>query len=108
MDKTDDQVRADIRTFATNYVGAWRYQWWWLPKPPQNCRYFQWEMFGAVGLVEEPEYLYTQGPGCPFMYPLRSAKWRLQDTTGAVIRVVRSAFRRRHGAESNQPENASD
>ena len=89
--KSDDEVRADIRAFAGNYVGAWRYQWWWLPKPPQNCRYFQWELFDAVGLVEEPQYLYTHGPGCPFMYPFRSVKWRAQDLAAAIYTRARPA-----------------
>ena len=106
--KSDDQVRADIRAFASNYVGAWHYQWWWLPRPPQNCRYFQWELFDAVGLVEEPEYLYTHGPGCPFMYPLRSATWRAQDIIAAVFMRARTALRGRRRLESTQAEVASD
>jgi hypothetical protein len=47
-------------------------------------------MFTAVGLFEEPEYLYTQGSGCPFMFPLRRVKWRVQDViAAAVARVLR-------------------
>lgn len=83
--KSDDQVRADIRAFAQSYAGGWCWQWWWLRNRTQNCRTFQWDLFEAVGLVEEPEYLYTHGPGCPFMYPFRCLKWRVQDFVAAAI-----------------------
>ena len=87
--KSDDQVRADIRAFAHGYVGGFRWPWWWLRKPAESCRTFQWGLFKAVGLVEEEEYLYTQGPGCPFMYPFRSVKWRVQDIFAAAAARVR-------------------
>ena len=85
--KSDDQVRRDIRTFAHAYVGGFRWGWWWLRQPYESCRTFQWGLFEAVGLVEEPEYLYTHGPGCPFMYPFRSVKWRVQDMLAAAARM---------------------
>ncbi len=88
--KSDDQVRADIRAFAHGYVGGFRWAWWWLRKPAESCRTFQWALFEAVGLVEEPEYLYTHGPGCPFMYPFRSVKWRAQDILAAAAARVRA------------------
>ena len=88
--KSDDQVRAEIRAFAQSFVGGFRWQWWWLREPAENCRTFQQEMFTAVGLFEEPEYLYTQGSGCPFMFPLRRVKWRVRDLVAvAVARVLR-------------------
>ena len=88
--KSDDEVRAEIRAFAHSYVGGFRWQWWWLKDPGENCRTFQHEMFDAVGLFEEPEYLYTQGSGCPFMFPFRKLRWRLQDLlAGALARARR-------------------
>jgi len=93
--KSDDQVRADIRAFAQSYVGGWCWQWWWLRNRTQNCRIFQWDLFEAVGLVEEPEYLYTHGPGCPFMYPFRCLKWRVQDFVAAIARWLARVPRQR-------------
>ena len=87
--KSDDQVRAEIRAFAHSYVGGFRWQWWWLREPAQNCRTFQQEMFEAAGLFEEPEYLYTQGPGCPFMFQFRRVKWRVLDLLAAVFSWAR-------------------
>lgn len=85
--KSDEQVRADIRAFARAYTGAFRWRWWWLPKPAQNCRTFQQQdMFDAVGLFEEPKYLYTQGPGCPFMFQVRRIRWRAADLATATPR----------------------
>jgi hypothetical protein len=93
--KTDDQVRAEIRAFAHSYRGGFRWQWWWLRQPADNCRTFQDRMFETVGLYEEPEYLYTRGSGCPFMYPFRRVKWRTLDAIAAVIAQVRSWLPRR-------------
>ncbi len=91
VDKTDDQVRAEIRAFAHRYTGGFRWQWWWLRQPADNCRTFQDRMFQAVGLYEEPEYLYSRGSGCPFMYPFRRVKWRILDAiTDAFARVRES------------------
>jgi len=84
VDKSDDQVRADIRAFAQRYVGGFRWQWWWLRQPAENCRTFQDEMFEAVGLFEEPEYLYARGSGCPFMFPLRRVRWGIVDAVADV------------------------
>ncbi len=92
--KSDDQVCAEIRAFAHSYVGGFRWNWWWLRKPAENCRTFQWGLFRAVGLVERPDYLYTHGPGCPFMYPFRSVKWRIEDALVAALRVARRKGRR--------------
>ena len=92
-DKRDDEVCADIRVFAHSYRGGFRWQWWWLRQPGENCRTFQDALFDAVGLVEHPDHLYTRGPGCPFMYPLRRVKWRTIDAiTDAVARLRRRAF----------------
>jgi hypothetical protein len=87
--KSDDQVRRDIRAFAQSYSGGFRWRWWWLREPAENCRTFQQEMLATVGLFEEPEYLYTQGSGCPFMFPIRSVKWRLRDMVVAGASRVR-------------------
>jgi hypothetical protein len=98
--KSDDQVRAEIRAFAHSYVGGFRWQWWWLREPAENCRTFQDEMFEAVGLYEDPEYLYTRGSGCPFMYPFRRVKWTAIDGIAAAFERVRSwrpTYRPRHG-----------
>jgi hypothetical protein len=102
LPKSDDQVRAEIRAFAHRYVGGFRWQWWWLREPAQNCRTFQDEMFEAVGLFEDPEYLHTRGSGCPFMYPFRQVKWTIIDGIATVVARVRSwspAHRRRSRLE---------
>lgn len=98
-EKSDDQVRAEIRTFAQRYAGGFRWQWWWLRQPAENCRTFQDEMFAAVGLLEEATYLYSRGAGCPFMYPFRVVKWRTIDAVIAVLARTRdwSAAPRRSG-----------
>lgn len=91
-DKTDEQVRAEIRAFARSFRGGFRWQWWWLREPAENCRTFQQEMFETVGLFEEPQYLYTQGSGCPFMYPFRVTKWRVVDTVAAALAAFRDCL----------------
>jgi hypothetical protein len=88
--KSDDQVRAEIRAFAHRFVGGFRWQWWWLREPAENCRTFQDDMFEAVGLFEEPEYLYSRGSGCPFMFPFRRVKWTVLDGMATVVERVRS------------------
>lgn len=85
LDKSDAEVCADVRAFAQRYRGGFRWQWWWLREPAENCRTFQDELFAATGLREEPEYLYTRGAGCPFMYPFRRVKWC---TIDAIVRVL--------------------
>ena len=47
--KTDEQVRQEIRTFATNYRGEWRWTFGW----GQNCHTFQMALMKSVGL-EDP------------------------------------------------------
>ena len=105
-DKSDDEVCADIRAFAHSYRGGFRWQWWWLRQPGENCRTFQDELFDAVGLVEQPDHLYTRGPGCPFMYPFRRVKWRTIDTIAdTVARLRRRApfHRPLHGLVGRAP-----
>ena len=87
--KSDEQVRAEIRAFAQSYAGGFRWQWWWLRQPAENCRTFQQDMFDAVGLFEEPEYLHTQGPGCPFMFQFRRVRWRAEDLVAAAVGRLR-------------------
>gem|GEM_PF-237496 len=89
IDKSDDEVCADIRAFAHSYRGGFRWQWWWLRQPGENCRTFQDELFEAVGLREEPDHLYTRGAGCPFMYPFRRVKWRTIDTAADTVARMR-------------------
>lgn len=89
VDKGDEALRRDIRAFAASYADIWRWQWWWSSKPTRNCRSFQDDLFAAVGLEEDPELLFTRGPGCPFMYPLRQARWRLEDVASALRRALR-------------------
>ena len=90
-EKTDEQIRADIRAYAHSFVGGFRWQWWWLRGPAENCRTFQDELFEYVGLYEEPEYLYTRGPGCPFMMLFRRVRWRVQDSFDAAGERFRGA-----------------
>lgn len=100
VDKSDDQVRADIRAFAQAYVGGFRWQWWWLRQPAENCRTFQDQMFEAVGLFEEADYLYSRGAGCPFMYPFRRVRWRTTDAVATAVARARDwseARRRQRG-----------
>lgn len=104
VDKSDDQVRAEIRAYARSYVGGFRWQWWWLRDGAENCRTFQDGMFDTVGLYEDPEYLYTRGAGCPFMFPFRQMRWRIADAVaeaGPRLRTWRPA-RRRRGGESTR------
>lgn len=102
--KSDEQVRADIRAFAHSYIGGFRWQWWWLREPGENCRTFQWAMFETVGLAEEPEYLHTRGSGCPFMYPFRRARWRAQDlATAAFAWLCRGRLAGRRPPRSSCP-----
>lgn len=88
-DKTDERVREEIRAYAHRFVGGFRWQWWWLRDGAENCRTFQDGMFAEVGLFEEPEYLYTRGAGCPFMYPFRHARWRAVDALAAAATQLR-------------------
>lgn len=104
IDKSDDQVREEIRAYARSYVGGFRWQWWWLRDGADNCRTFQDGMFEAVGLHEEADYLYTRGAGCPFMFPFRQVRWRITDALTEAAAWLRSRWsvRRRRGGD-NQP-----
>lgn len=93
VDKSDEQVRAEIRAFSHSYVGGFRWQWWWLREEAENCRTFQDRLFEAVGLYEEPGYLYTRGSGCPFMFPLRRVKWGVIDTVAVPLVHLRDRLR---------------
>jgi len=77
-DKTDEQLRADIRAFAAAYAREWSWRWPWSRRPARNCRTFQLELFHAVGIAEQPEMLHTHGSGCPVLFPVRRrvARWR--------------------------------
>jgi hypothetical protein len=46
--KTDTQVKAEIRLFASSYSGEWRWTFGW----GQNCHTFQKSLMSTVGLVE--------------------------------------------------------
>ncbi|MEQ9356498.1 eCIS core domain-containing protein [Coleofasciculus chthonoplastes] len=46
--KTDTQVKAEIRSFASSYSGEWRWTFGW----GQNCHTFQKSLMSTVGLVE--------------------------------------------------------
>ena len=109
VDRSDEQVCADIRAFAHSYHGGFRWQWWWLRQPGENCRTFQDELFEAVGLREEPDHLYTRGPGCPFMYPFRLVKWRAIDTATSTVAHIRcwAALRRRSRGARDHAGNAT-
>jgi len=50
-DKEDDNVRQEIRNFARNYTGEWRWTFGW----GQNCHTFQITLMRTVGLEEPPE-----------------------------------------------------
>jgi hypothetical protein len=91
--KSEHQVRAEIRAFAHSYRGVWGWPWWWAPKPMTHCHTFQLDLFTAVGLTEGPDLLYTRGPGCPFMYLVRRAGWKLQDAFG-LLQQLRPGERR--------------
>lgn len=111
VDRSDDQVRAAIRAFAHGHRGGFCWRWPWLRQQECNCRTFQQGMFAAVGLLEEPEYLYTQGPGCPFMYPFRVVKWRVADAATDAVAWMRSGLpirrlRARRGAAAGLDERA--
>lgn len=110
VDKSDDQVLADIRAFARSYTGGFRWQWWWLRQPGENCRTFQDELFATVGLREEPDVLYTRGAGCPFMYPIRCVKWRSIDAVAKAVARMRLAppMHGRRSAQRNDAGIAAD
>jgi len=104
VDKSDDELRADIRAFARSYVGGFCWQWWWLRQPAENCRTFQDGLFEAVGLLEAPEYLYTRGSGCPFMFPFRQLKWGVIDAVASAAVRVRGWLRGSLGRRGRELE----
>lgn len=71
--RTDDELRDEIRQFASAFEGRWR----WSTQPTMNCRLFQLAMFDAVGLVDGTGNYRTRGSGCPALAPLRRAKTRV-------------------------------
>jgi hypothetical protein len=71
--KSDRQVRSEIRAFAESFESKWR----WSARPTtRDCRRFQLALFKSVGL-DDGEYLYTRGPGCPFIGLFHSRSRRL-------------------------------
>lgn len=71
--RTDDEVRAAIRRFASTYRGEWR----WSTRPTMNCRLFQLALFDTVGLVDGTGNYRSRGQGCPALAPLRRVAARL-------------------------------
>jgi hypothetical protein len=71
--KTDDELRNDIRRFAREFAGPWR----WSTKPTMNCRLFQLAMFDTVGLVDGTGNYRSRGSGCPAVAPFRRIATRL-------------------------------
>lgn len=103
MDRTEEEVREEIRSFAERYRGRWR----WTATPCDDCRAFQARLFGAVGLAEPVDQLHTWGWGCPLLYPIRSAGWAIADlverartaltcAAGRSRRARRAFWARRH------------
>jgi len=68
--RTDGEIVAAVRAFATAYTGGWR----WSTKPTVNCRSFQGDLLAAAGLVVPDGYGHTAAAGCPFLAPPR--RWR--------------------------------
>lgn len=93
VDKTDDEVRAEIRTIARHYDAPWGWPWWWLRHRMTNCHTFQLDVFEAVGLTEGDALHYTRGPGCPVMLLVRRLRWRAQDALAAAGRLRGGSWR---------------
>jgi len=72
-DRTDDEVRAAVRSFASAFDGDWR----WSTRPTMNCRLFQLALMDAADLVDGTGNYHTRGTGCPALAPLRRAASRL-------------------------------
>lgn len=68
--RTDGEVIAAIRRFATTFDGGWR----WSLRPTVNCRSFQTDLLTAAGLAVPDGYAHTAGAGCPFLQGPR--RWR--------------------------------
>jgi hypothetical protein len=71
--RNDDDVRDAIRSFATSFVGEWR----WSTRPSMNCRLFQLDLFDTVGLVDGTGNYRTRGQGCPALAPARRTLARI-------------------------------
>lgn len=99
-DKTDDDLRYDIRRFAIEFEGSWR----WSTRPTMNCRLFQLTLFDAVGLVDGTGNYHTRGSGCPIVAPLRRIAGAIvgrrfwPSNLPAPGRPARSPLRRSHYA----------
>lgn len=74
--RSDWQVRRDLRRFAQDFEGGWR---WSVRRPAANCRSFQLALLAAAGLVEDDRHLSSRGGGCWFLAPFRAARCRLRD-----------------------------
>lgn len=59
-------------------------------------------MFQAVGLYEEPRYLYSRGSGCPFMFPFRRFKWAVVDAVADLVARTRT-WSPGHGRRTRRP-----
>lgn len=66
-DRTDDEVRDALRSFAAAFRGGWR----WSVRPTMNCRTFQLALMDAAGLVDGTGNYRTRGGGCPALAPAR-------------------------------------
>ncbi len=71
--RSDADVRAAIRNFASTFTGGWR----WSTRPTMNCRLFQLAMFDAVGLVDGTGNYQSRGVGCPALAPARRVAARV-------------------------------
>ncbi len=73
MERSDDELRAAIRSFASTFTGGWR----WSTRPTMNCRLFQLALFDSVGLVDGTGNYRSRGVGCPALAPVRRAAGRV-------------------------------
>ncbi|HXH56545.1 hypothetical protein [Iamia sp.] len=71
--RSDDEVRASIRSFAQSFAGGWR----WSTRPSMNCRLFQLALFDAIGIVDGTGNYRTRGGGCPALAAGRRIEGRI-------------------------------
>ena len=71
--RSDDDVRASIRSFAQSFAGEWR----WSTRPSMNCRLFQLALFDSIGIVDGTGNYHTRGGGCPALAPVRRIEGRI-------------------------------
>lgn len=71
--RSDDEVRASIRSMAQSFAGEWR----WSTRPSMNCRLFQLALFDAIGIVDGAGNYHTRGGGCPALAPVRRIEGRI-------------------------------